>query len=227
MRKIFLAPSILSANFYKLGNDIEKTLLGGGDIIHFDIMDNHYVSNLTFGPLVLSSLRKNGIKSIIDVHIMAKPVDRLIYDCIKFGANFITIHSDSTIHLNRSLKIIRDHGCKAGIAINPAQSLNFLEYIMDSIDLILVMTVNPGYSEQIFINEMLPKIKKIRSKIDNSNFKNILLSVDGGIKKKHIKNLVKIGVDIIVMGSEIFKKKDIYQTTKNIKKILINYSKNY
>ncbi|XBC42767.1 MAG: ribulose-phosphate 3-epimerase [Buchnera aphidicola (Kaburagia rhusicola ensigallis)] len=216
MKTIWLAPSILSANFVRLGEEITSVLGAGGDIIHFDVMDNHYVPNLTFGPMVLKSIRNNGITSIIDVHIMADPVDELIIQFSKAGANFITIHPESTNHLDRSLNLIRNCGCKVGLAINPSTTLDVLEYVMDKLDMIVVMSVNPGFSGQQFIPIIFKKLLEVRKLIDNSH-RNILLEIDGGINLSNIKKVASHGVNVFVLGSVIFSSKNYTQIIKDLR----------
>ncbi|CAL4324283.1 ribulose-phosphate 3-epimerase [Buchnera aphidicola] len=216
MKKILLAPSILSANFSILGKEIKNVLDAGADIIHFDVMDNHYVPNLTFGPMVLESIRKFNISCPIDVHIMAKPVDTLIPLFAKAGATFITIHPESTYHLNRTLDLIKDYGCKVGIALNPTSSIDVLDYIIEKLDLILVMSVDPGYPKQKFIFNVVKKISKIKKKIRLSK-REIYVSVDGGVKMCHIYSLLKAGTDIFVMGSYIFRNSNYQFVIKKIR----------
>ncbi|QJC30077.1 ribulose-phosphate 3-epimerase [Enterobacteriaceae endosymbiont of Plateumaris sericea] len=203
MNKYLLAASILSANFSYLGKEINDVIIAGVDIIHFDIMDNHYVPNLTIGPLVLKSLREYGIKDLFDVHLMTKPVDNLIISCAKAGANYITFHPECSNHIDRSISLIKKYGCKAGLAFNPSTSLNYLDYIIDKLDLILIMSVNPGFAGQKFIPNILSKIIQVR-KIINKNKKNILLSIDGGINIKNINQIANSGANILVLGSTIF-----------------------
>lgn len=216
MKTIWLAPSILSANFARLGEEITSVLEAGGDIIHFDVMDNHYVPNLTLGPMVLKSIRNYGITSIIDVHIMADPVDELIIQFSKAGADFITIHPESTNHLDRSLNLIRNCGCKVGLAINPSTTLDVLEYVMDKLDMIVVMSVNPGFSGQQFIPIIFKKLLEVRKLIDNSH-RNILLEIDGGINLSNLKTIASYGVNIFVIGSVIFSSKNYKQIIKDIR----------
>jgi len=203
MTKYKIAASILSADFANLGKDVSDVLQAGADWIHFDVMDNHYVPNLTIGPLVCQALRKYGVTAPIDVHFMAKPVDRLITDFANAGATYISIHSDATENLDRSLKLIRDLGCKAGIAFNPSTSLNCLHEVINIVDLILLMSVNPGFAGQKFIPEVLPKLTIARTLIEKHNPK-ILLEIDGGVKLDNVKNIVSAGADVLVMGSALF-----------------------
>ncbi|XBC38136.1 MAG: ribulose-phosphate 3-epimerase [Buchnera aphidicola (Floraphis choui)] len=219
MKTVWLAPSILSANFSKLGEEIKHVLEAGSDIIHFDVMDNHYVPNLTFGPMVLKSIRGYGIKSIIDVHIMASPVDDLIIQFSEAGADFITIHPDSTNHLDRSLSLIKSCGCKVGLGINPATTLNILEYVIDKLDMILLMSVNPGFSGQKFIPTIFKKLSQTRKLIDDSK-RNILLEVDGGITLNNLQKIALYGVNIFVIGSAIFQSKNYKETIKNMRDVL-------
>ncbi|QCI26201.1 ribulose-phosphate 3-epimerase [Buchnera aphidicola] len=216
MKKIFIAPSILSANFAKLGQEVQEVLLAGSDIIHFDVMDNHYVPNLTFGPMVLKSLREYKITAPIDVHLMIQPVDSIIPSFAKAGANFITFHPETSDNIKNTLSLIKSFGCKSGLAINPGTSLSILDEFMDQIDIILLMSVAPGFSNQKFISSTLNKIYHVRKKIDRCN-SNILLEVDGGININNIIEVVSLGVDIVVMGSFIFQSKDYKKTISIIK----------
>jgi ribulose-phosphate 3-epimerase len=223
MNKIFISPSILSANFAILGKEIMNVLKSGADMIHFDVMDNHYVPNLTFGPIVLESIRKYQITAPIDVHIMAKPVDDLIPLFAKAGATFITIHPESTYHLDRTLDIIKENGCKVGLAINPSLSVNVIDNVIDKLDLILLMSVNPGFAKQKFILNTFKKILEIKKKINLIEDKKIYISVDGGIKFKHIMPLLQAGVNILVMGSYIFNNIDSKIIIKKIKNEIKNF----
>src|SRR5215207_4513405 len=180
-----IAPSILSANFARLGEEVEAVLAGGADMVHFDVMDNHYVPNLTVGPLVCEALRKHGVTAPIDVHLMVKPVDCIIPNFAKAGATYITFHPEATEHIDRSLQLVRDHGCKCGLVFNPATPLNFLNYVMDKIDMVLLMAVNPGFGGQRFIPSMLDKLRAARERIAASGY-DIRLEIDGGVKVDNI-----------------------------------------
>ncbi|PPI86477.1 ribulose-phosphate 3-epimerase [Candidatus Pantoea edessiphila] len=212
MSKYLVAPSILSANFAKLGEETTNVLNAGGDVIHFDVMDNHYVPNLTIGPMVLKSLRDYGIAAPIDVHLMVKPVDDLIPEFARVGANYITFHPETSEHVDRTLQIIKENGCKAGLVFNPTTSLNYLDYIMDKLDIILIMSVNPGFSNQSFIPSTLDKLIDARKRIDQSGY-NIILEIDGGIKIDNIRKAAEFGANMFVIGSAIF-------SSNNYKKII-------
>ncbi len=206
-----IAASILSANFAKLGDEVDKVLSAGADWIHFDVMDNHYVPNLTVGPIVCESLRKYGVKAPIDVHLMVKPVDRIITDFANAGASTISIHPEATEHLDRSISLIHEVGCAAGLAFNPATPLDYLEFVLDKIDLILIMSVNPGFGGQTFIESSFDKINKAKKIIQNSG-RAIRLEVDGGIKADNIGKIAAAGADTFVAGSAIFGSKDYSET---------------
>ena len=204
MAKDFLiAPSILSADFARLGQEVDNVLAAGADIVHFDVMDNHYVPNLTIGPLVCEALRKHGVTAPIDVHLMVKPVDRIIPDFASAGATYITFHPEATEHVDRSLQLIRDQGCKAGLVFNPATPLDYLDYVMDKLDMILLMSVNPGFGGQSFIPSALRKLREARRRIDESGL-DIRLEIDGGVKVDNIAAIAEAGADTFVAGSAIF-----------------------
>ncbi|WP_077340065.1 ribulose-phosphate 3-epimerase [Pseudocolwellia agarivorans] len=198
-----IAPSILSADFARLGDDVSAVLDAGADVIHFDVMDNHFVPNLTFGPMICEALRTFGIKAPIDVHLMIKPVDSLIPAFAKAGADIITFHPEATDHVDRTLQLIKDLGCKAGVVLNPATPLNCLDYIMDKVDVILLMSVNPGFGGQKFIPTTIDKIKHVKQKITESG-RDIRLEVDGGVNSKNIADIAAAGADMFVAGSAIF-----------------------
>lgn len=207
MAKFLIAPSILSADFARLGEAVDKVVAAGADMIHFDVMDNHYVPNLTIGPLVCSALRKHGVKVPIDVHLMVKPVDRLIGDFIEAGASYITFHPEASEHVDRSLQLIHDGDCKAGLVFNPATPLDYLEYVMAKLDMVLIMSVNPGFAGQSFIRSSLAKLRAARSLIDKSG-RDIRLEIDGGVKVENIREIAAAGADTFVAGSAIFGAQD-------------------
>jgi len=200
-----IAPSILSADFARLGDEVDKVLAAGADIVHFDVMDNHYVPNLTIGPLVCEALRKHGVTAPIDVHMMVKPVDRIIPDFAKAGATYITFHPEASEHIDRSLQLIREQGCKSGLVFNPATPLSHLDYVLDKIDMILIMSVNPGFGGQSFISSALDKLRACRRMIDDSGL-DIRLEIDGGVKADNIAEIAAAGADTFVAGSGIFGK---------------------
>ena len=207
----FIAPSILSADFAKLGEEVDNVLVAGADIVHFDVMDNHYVPNLTIGPLVCEALRNHGVTAPIDVHLMVKPVDRIIPDFASAGASYITFHPEASGHIDRSLQLIRDNGCKAGLVFNPATPLHCLEYLMDKLYVILLMSVNPGFGGQKFIPSTLRKLTQVRKLIDESGHK-IRLEVDGGVGVNNIREIAEAGADMFVAGSAIFNSDDYAST---------------
>lgn len=206
-----IAPSILSADFARLGEEVDLVLKSGADIVHFDVMDNHYVPNLTIGPLVCEALRKHGVTAEIDVHLMVKPVDRIIPDFAQAGASYITFHPEASDHIDRTLQLIRSSGCKAGLVFNPATSLDYLKHVMDKIDMILLMSVNPGFGGQKFIPQTLEKLREARRLIDASG-RNIRLEIDGGVKVDNIREIAEAGADTFVAGSAIFSTPD-YKAT--------------
>jgi len=214
MKKFLIAPSILSADFARLGEDTAKALEAGGDVVHFDVMDNHYVPNLTIGPLVCQSLhnylQKAGIDKPIDVHLMVKPVDRLIPDFAAAGATYISFHPEASEHVDRTIQLIKEHGCKAGLVFNPATSLSYLDYVMDKLDVILLMSINPGFGGQPFIPGTLDKLRQVRKLIDDSGY-DIRLEIDGGVKAENIREIAEAGADMFVAGSAIFNQPD-YRT---------------
>jgi ribulose-phosphate 3-epimerase len=219
MTKYQISASILSADFARLGENINQVLAAGADMIHVDVMDNHYVPNLTFGPMICSALRDYGITVPFDVHLMIKPVDALIPAFAKAGATTITFHPEATEHVHRTMQLIRDHGCKVGLALNPATPLHYLDFIITELDLILVMSVNPGFGGQKFIPESLDKIQLIKQKILASK-KDICLSVDGGVNTENIAAIAKAGANHFVMGSALFHSKDYAATINNVRKAL-------
>jgi ribulose-phosphate 3-epimerase len=202
-----IAPSILSADFARLGEEVVNVLNAGADIVHFDVMDNHFVPNLTIGPLVCEALRKHGVTAPIDVHLMIEPVDRIIPDFAKAGANYITFHPEASTHIDRTLQLIKDQGCKAGLVFNPGTPLHYLDYVLDKIDMILLMSVNPGFGGQSFIPSALGKLRQVRKIIDDSGF-DIRLEIDGGVKTENIREIKEAGADTFVAGSAIFGKPD-------------------
>ncbi len=207
----WIAPSILSADFARLGEEVRNVLAAGADIVHFDVMDNHYVPNLTIGPLVCEALRKHGITAPIDVHLMVKPVDRIVPDFAKAGATYITFHPEASEHIDRTIGLIREVGCKPGLVFNPATPLSYLDYVLDKLDMVLLMSVNPGFGGQSFIPSALPKLTQVRQMIDRSG-REIRLEIDGGVKVDNIGAIAAAGADTFVAGSAIFNAKD-YRAT--------------
>jgi ribulose-phosphate 3-epimerase len=198
-----IAPSILSADFARLGEEVDNVLKSGADIVHFDVMDNHYVPNLTIGPLVCEALRSHGVTAEIDVHMMVKPVDRIIPDFAKAGATYITFHPEASEHIDRSLQLVRESGCKSGLVFNPATPLSYLDYVLDKVDMVLLMSVNPGFGGQSFIPATLDKLREARKMIDASGY-DIRLEIDGGVKVDNIREIAEAGADTFVAGSAIF-----------------------
>ena len=219
MSNYWIAPSILAADFARLGAEVDAVVTAGADLIHFDVMDNHYVPNLSFGPLVLSSLRKYGVRAPIDVHLMVKPVDRLIGDFLDAGANYISIHPEATEHVHRSLGLIREGGAKAGLVFNPATPLDHLAHVLDLVDLVLIMSVNPGFGGQKFIESSLPKLTDAREIIASSG-REIRLEIDGGIKPDNIAAAARAGADTFVAGSAIFATSDYAATIAAMRRAL-------
>lgn len=203
MKSFKIAPSILSADFARLGADVDAVLEAGADIVHFDVMDNHYVPNLTIGPMVCKALRDYGVTAPIDVHLMVKPVDRIIGDFLEAGASYITFHPEGSDHIDRSLQLIKSAGCKAGLVFNPATPLHHMDYVMDKLDMVLLMSVNPGFGGQKFIPGTLDKLREARKKIDESGL-DIRLEIDGGVNTKNIREIAAAGADTFVAGSAIF-----------------------
>ena len=207
----FIAPSLLSANFAKLGEEVDNVLNAGADIVHFDVMDNHYVPNLTIGPLVCEALRNHGVTAPIDVHLMVKPVDRIIPDFASAGASYITFHPEASEHIDRTISLIKESGCKAGLVFNPATPLNHLDHVIDQLDMVLLMSVNPGFGGQSFIPETLEKLRVVRDLIDSRNLRT-RLEIDGGVKIENIKEIASAGADTFVAGSAIFNTNDYKKT---------------
>src|SRR5580693_1596726 len=213
---MIISPSILSADFSRLGEEVSAVLAAGADWIHFDVMDNHYVPNLTIGPLVCEALRKAGIKAPIDVHLMISPVDQLVPEFAKAGASYISFHPEATQHVDRTIQLIRDSGCKPGLVFNPATPLNWLDYVIDKIDMVLLMSVNPGFGGQKFIPETMRKLAEARARIDASG-RDIRLEIDGGVKVDNIRAIAKAGADTFVAGSAIFGSPDYAQTIRDMR----------
>ncbi|PSJ46541.1 ribulose-phosphate 3-epimerase [Zobellella endophytica] len=207
MKDYLIAPSILSADFARLGEDVARVLEAGADVVHFDVMDNHYVPNLTIGPMVCKALRDYGIQAPIDVHLMVKPVDSLVPEFAKAGASIITFHPEASEHIDRTLGLIREQGCQAGLVFNPSTPLSHLDYVMDKVDVILLMSVNPGFGGQSFISATLDKLRQARRRIDESG-RHIRLEIDGGVKVDNIRDIAEAGADMFVAGSAIFSQPD-------------------
>jgi ribulose-phosphate 3-epimerase len=207
----WIAPSILSADFARLGDEVQSVLAAGADVIHFDVMDNHYVPNLTVGPMVCEALRKHGITAPLDVHLMVKPVDRIVPDFAKAGATYISFHPEASEHVDRTIELIRENGCKAGLVLNPATPIDFLDYTLKKLDLVLLMSVNPGFGGQKFIANVLEKVRAVRKLIDASG-REVRLEVDGGVKVDNIGEIARAGADMFVAGSAIFGAGDYRQT---------------
>lgn len=216
MSEFLIAPSILSADFARLGEDVERVLAAGADVVHFDVMDNHFVPNLTFGPMICQALRKFGITAPIDVHLMVQPVDRMIDDFAAAGASIITFHPEASTHIDRSLQQIKAAGCQAGLVFNPATPLHYLDYVMDKVDVILLMSVNPGFGGQQFIPATLDKLRQARQRIDASG-RAIRLEIDGGVKVDNIAEIAAAGADMFVAGSAIFSQPDYAQVIRQMR----------
>ncbi|BCG65448.1 MAG: ribulose-phosphate 3-epimerase [Methyloprofundus sp.] len=221
MTENWIAPSILSADFAKLGEEVDNVLAAGADVVHFDVMDNHFVPNLTIGPLVCEALRKHGVTAPIDVHLMVEPVDRIIPDFAKAGASMITFHPEASVHIDRTLQMIRDLGCKSGLVFNPGTPLHYLDYVMDKVDIILLMSVNPGFGGQSFIPATLDKLREARKRIDDSGF-DIRLEIDGGVKVDNIRDIKAAGADMFVAGSAIFNQPDYKKVIDEMRVELAN-----
>lgn len=224
MNPYLIAPSILSADFARLGEEVDNVLAAGADVVHFDVMDNHYVPNLTIGPMVCEALRKHGVTAPIDVHLMVSPVDDLIRKFMDAGASYITFHPEASQHVDRSLQLIRDGGCKAGLVFNPATSLQYMDYVMDKLDMVLLMSVNPGFGGQKFIPGTLDKLREARKRIDASDY-NIRLEIDGGVKTDNIREIAEAGADTFVAGSAIFNTDDYKATIDAMRAELEHASK--
>ncbi len=216
MQQAFIAPSILSANFARLGEEVDKVLAAGADIVHFDVMDNHYVPNLTIGPLVCEALRKHGVQAPIDVHLMVKPVDRIVPDFARAGATYITFHPEASDHVGRTIELIRENGCKPGVVLNPASPLTLLDYVLDKVDMVLLMSVNPGFGGQKFIPGTLGKLAEVRKRIDAGS-RPVRLEIDGGVKLDNIADVARAGADTFVAGSAIFGSSDYAATIRGMR----------
>jgi ribulose-phosphate 3-epimerase len=217
MQPAWIAPSILSANFAKLGEEVDAVLRAGADVVHFDVMDNHYVPNLTIGPLVCEALRKHGVTAPIDVHLMVSPVDRIVPDFAAAGATFISFHPEAVEHVDRTIELIRENGCKPGLVFNPATPLSYLDYTLEKLDLVLLMSVNPGFGGQKFIPAALRKLREARERIDASG-RNVRLEIDGGVKVDNIGEIARAGADMFVAGSAIFGSKDYKSTIEAMRR---------
>ena len=217
MQPALIAPSILSANFAKLGEEVDAVLRAGADVVHFDVMDNHYVPNLTIGPLVCEALRKHGVIAPIDVHLMVSPVDRIVPDFAAAGATFISFHPEAVEHVDRTIELIRENGCKPGLVFNPATPLTYLDYTLEKLDLVLIMSVNPGFGGQKFIPSSLRKLREARERIDAIG-RDVRLEIDGGVKVDNIGEIARAGADMFVAGSAIFGSKDYAATIKAMRK---------
>jgi ribulose-phosphate 3-epimerase len=216
MQSTVIAPSILSANFARLGEEVDNVLRAGADWVHFDVMDNHYVPNLTIGPLVCEALRKHGVTAPIDVHLMIEPVDRIVPDFAKAGASMITFHPEASRHVHRTIQLIKSHGCQAGVVLNPATPIEVLDYVIEELDMVLVMSVNPGFGGQAFIPSALDKLRRIRERIDRTG-KAIRLEIDGGVKPDNIAEIAAAGADTFVAGSAIFGQPDYADVVRRMK----------
>jgi len=216
MQSTVIAPSILSANFARLGEEVDNVLKAGADWVHFDVMDNHYVPNLTIGPMVCEALRKHGVVAPIDVHLMVEPVDRIVPDFAKAGATLISFHPEASAHVHRTIQLIKSHGCQAGLVLNPATPVDVLEWVLEELDMVLLMSVNPGFGGQSFIPSALEKLRRVRQMIDASG-KSIRLEIDGGVKADNIAEIAAAGADTFVAGSAIFNAPDYADVIKRMK----------